>query len=137
MSKNKRIRLALEQERREKIEKDKEIRSLVGRLTILEKRGKRMLEDTNDIEDQEEEDIPLREEAQLDPKDVRMANFSKAIRSGDAKGRSYLPLYVGKRDDEQLIDWFGAMENYFKCKEIEDGKKLKIKKSRLRGHALL
>ena len=32
-----------------------------------------------------------------------MARFFKAIRSGDAKGRSNLPLYVGKMDDEELL----------------------------------
>ena len=66
-----------------------------------------------------------------------MARFVKAIRSGDAKGRSDLPLYAGKMDDEELIDWFKAMENYFEFENIEDKEKVRIAKTRLKWHVLL
>ena len=62
MAKNRRMRAALEQERKEKLEKDKEMKSLVGRLSILEKRGNNRLEDDDDCEDQGREEIHLKEE---------------------------------------------------------------------------
>ena len=40
-------------------------------------------------------------------------------------------------DDEELIDWFGAIENFFECEGIEEKDKVKIEKSRLKGNALL
>ena len=61
----------------------------------------------------------MSEEVQLDPKDVRMAKFVKAIRSGDVKGILDLPLYAGKMDDEELIDQFSSIENYFEYEDIE------------------
>ena len=66
-----------------------------------------------------------------------MARFVKVIRSGDAKGRSELPLYSGKMDDEELIDWFSCMDNYFEFDNIVDKEKVRIGKNRLKGHALL
>ena len=40
-------------------------------------------------------------------------------------------------DDEELIDWFCAMENFFECEGIEEKEKVKIAKSRLKGHTFL
>ena len=107
------------------------MKALIGRLTILEKKGKRRLEEEDDFEEQDEEDVPFREEAQLDLEEERMARFVKSIRSGDAKGRLDLPLYAGKLDDEELIDQFSAMENCFEFENVEDKEKVRIAKTRL------
>ena len=55
-----------------------------------------------------------------------MAKFVRVIKSGDTRERVDLPMFGGKMDDDELIDWFSPMENFFKCKDVEDGKKLKI-----------
>ncbi|XP_059075302.1 uncharacterized protein LOC131875246 [Cryptomeria japonica] len=66
-----------------------------------------------------------------------MAKLLKAVKSGDSKTRTNLPMYEGKMDDEILLDWFSALENYFDCEDVEDKYKVKIAMSRMKGHALL
>ena len=40
-------------------------------------------------------------------------------------------------DNEELIDQFSAMENYFKFEYIDEKLKVRIDKTRLKGHSLL
>ena len=46
-------------------------------------------------------------------------------------------MYDGRMDDEILLDWFSALENLFYCDDVEDRMKVKIAKTRMKGHALL
>lgn len=93
------------------------------------------LVDKGGEEEHEEEETPREE--RLDPEEARMAKLLKAVKSGDSKTRTDLPMYEGKMDDEILLDWFSALENHFDCEDVEDKFKVKIAKSRLKGHALL
>ena len=130
---NKKLRASLEQRDKENAEKDRLIKSMLERLSALEKKDKSIKLD-EEIRDEEEEEESKEEE---DPEAVRMAKLAKAIRNEDRRVRTDLPMYGGKMDDEELIDWFGAMENCFECEGIEEKEKVKIAKSRLKGHALL
>ena len=40
-------------------------------------------------------------------------------------------------DDKLLLDWFSALEFFLYCDDVEERMKVKIAKSRLKGHALL
>lgn len=64
-----------------------------------------------------------------------MVKFAKAIKSGAIRARADLPTYGGKMDDEELIDWFSSIKNFFECEDIEENQNLKIAKSKLKGHA--
>ena len=125
---NNNLRESLDQRDNENVEMDRYIKSMMERLSTLEKKDKSIRLD------EEEEGEP--EEEEEDPKEVRMAKLAKATRNEDRRVRTDLPTYGGKMDDEELIDWFGAIENFFECEGIEDKDKVKIAKSRLKGHAL-
>ena len=130
---NKKLRASLEQRDKENAEKDRLIKSMLERLLALEKKDKSIKLD-EEIRDEEDKEEPKKEE---DAEEVRIGKLEKSIRNEDRRVRTDLPIYGGKMDDEELIDWFCAMENFFECEGIEEKEKVKIAKSRLKGHTFL
>lgn len=55
------------------------------------------------------------------------------MKEGDDKAKAHLLMYGGKLDGEELIDWIGALENYFECEEVEENQKVKVAKSILKS----
>ena len=47
-----------------------------------------------------------------------------------------LPMYQGKMESEEVLGWIEALENYFELEDIDEDKKVKITKARLRGTTL-
>ena len=47
-----------------------------------------------------------------------------------------LPIHQGKMESEEVLGWIEALENYFDQKDIEEDKKVKVAKARLRGTTL-
>ena len=47
-----------------------------------------------------------------------------------------LPMYQGKMESEEVLGWIEALENYFELEDIDEDKKVKIEKARLRGTTL-
>jgi hypothetical protein len=48
-----------------------------------------------------------------------------------------IPVYEGNLDDEEILDWIGALDTYFDYEDVEEEKKVKHVVTRLKGHATL
>jgi hypothetical protein len=48
-----------------------------------------------------------------------------------------IPMYEGKLDVEELLDWIQAMDKYFDYEDIDEEKKVRHDVTRLKGHAVL
>jgi hypothetical protein len=91
----------------------------------------------NEEDHEDEERFVVVIEEPVDPEDARLERILKVVKLGDSKVKVELPMYDGRMDDEILLDWFSALENCFDCDDVEDRMKVKIAKSRMKGHALL
>ena len=47
-----------------------------------------------------------------------------------------LPIYSGKMDPKEVMDWIDALTSFFDYEEIPEHQKVKIAKSKLKGSAL-
>lgn len=103
----------------------------------MHRRNRTSHEDHNEDDEEfeeEEERIPREE---MDLKDAKMTMFIEAIKVDDDKGKLGIPMYDGRMNEEELIDLFSVVENFFDCEDVKQEDKVKIVKSRLKGHALL
>lgn len=64
----------------------------------------------------------------MDPNDLRMAKLLKAVK-GDG--------HKIKMDSEELLDWIGALDNYFEYEDVPEDQRVKLAKTKLKGHTLL
>jgi hypothetical protein len=48
-----------------------------------------------------------------------------------------IPMYEGKLDVEEILDWIRALDKYFNYEDVEEDKKVKHASTRLKGHAIL
>jgi hypothetical protein len=48
-----------------------------------------------------------------------------------------IPVYEGKLDAKELLDWIRALDTYFDYEDFEEDKKVKHVVTRLKGHATL
>lgn len=118
-----------------KDKQDREIRELKERLVALET-SKRRDEDKSDFDEEEEEEFEDVEE-ELDPEDQRMEKFLRAVKSEKNKVKIDVPNYGGNLNDEELLDWIAALDNYLECEDVPEEQMMKIVKTKLKGHALL
>ncbi len=44
-----------------------------------------------------------------------------------------LPIYYRKMENEEVLGWIEALENYFDLEDIEEDKKVKVAKENIRG----
>lgn len=46
-------------------------------------------------------------------------------------------MYGGNLNEEELLDWIVSMDTYFESEDILDDHKVKVAKTKMKGHALL
>jgi hypothetical protein len=85
--------------------------------------------DAGDVSEAESEEM----EFEGDAEEILL----KAVANMGAREKMEIPMYEGKLDVEELLDWIRALDKYFDYEEIEDEKKVKHDVSRLKGHAML
>jgi hypothetical protein len=57
---------------------------------------------------------------------------------GDAPAsKMEIPMYEGKLDVEEILEWIRALDKYFDYEDVEEDKKVKHVITRLKGHATL
>ena len=54
-----------------------------------------------------------------------------------ARAKMDIPVYEGKLDVEELLDWIRALDTYFDYEDVEEDKKVKHVVTILKGHAAL
>ena len=96
LANNKKLKASLDQRDKESQEKDRLMKTMMERIAALENRDKSMRQDEEVVVEEEEEN---QAEKPVDPKGARMAKLVKAIKSGDVRVRTNLPMYGGKMDD--------------------------------------
>ena len=151
------LRQELERERREKREleasKEREVKQLrrerlqlIARIEALEKDrhearggaihekdlGENNNEEGNHDARQEQEDHEVAD----DPNDTRFLKLIKVVQITGLKTRVDLPIYHGKMESEEVLGWIEALEKYFDLEDIEEDKKVKVSKEKLRVIAL-
>lgn len=62
--------------------------------------------------------------------------FLKAIKALGEKLIEGIPFFNGKMYMNIVMEWIEGMENNFECEGIIETEKVKVEKSRLRGHTL-
>ncbi|XP_059067542.1 uncharacterized protein LOC131858346 [Cryptomeria japonica] len=85
-----------------------------------------------ELEEEEEEQDPAGQ-ANM-PKDQR-AKLA-ALEKVGVKDRNDIPLFHGKLEPEECMDWIEALENYFECEVVLPSQRVKLAKSKLKGPAL-
>lgn len=91
--------------------------------------------DESDSEEEEEE-TEEEEEDELDPDYLRTAKFPGVFKEDKPKVKIDVPKYGANLKDE-LLDWIAKLDDYFESKDVPKEKKVKIAKTKLKGHALL
>jgi hypothetical protein len=61
----------------------------------------------------------------------------RAIARMGAREKMDIPVYEGKLDAEELLDWIRALDRYFDYDNVEEEKKVKHVVTILKGHAAL
>ena len=72
-----------------------------------------------DNSDEEEESYVKEEE---DPKEVKVL---KMLMKASSRSRVEVPMYEGKLNVEELMDWINTLNKYFDFEEIEEKKKVR------------
>ena len=142
------LRVALEKKEREKRKleatRDREERKmkterlqLLERVEALEKERREPRREEVPEEHHEEEEVHHERQAQEeDPDERRFARLIKVVQGTGGKGMVDLPMYQGKMESEEVLGWIEALENYFELEDIDEDKKVKVAKARLRGTTL-
>lgn len=66
-----------------------------------------------------------------------MAKLIKAIKGDKYKVKIDVQKFGGNLNEEELLDWIACLDNYFECEEIPEEQRVKIAKTKLKGHALI
>lgn len=91
----------------------------------------------SDKEEGEEESSQGGSKVEMDPDDLRMEKLLKEVKGEGSKIKIDLPVYGGKLDSEEILDWIGALDNYFEYEYVPEEKRVNFSKKKLKGHALL
>jgi len=116
-AKNKRMEVEIE-----KLKKDKD-----------KKKKSEFILDSDEEDQDEEEEVPM-EEPQGGMLERQFLDALGKLSRKDTKAD--LPMFPGKMNPEECLDWIEAMENYFECEEVAENQKVKIVNSRMKGPAL-
>ena len=57
-------------------------------------------------------------------------------RVGRKDQRSELPMFSGKLDPEECMDWLEALDNFFECDNTPESQRVKVAKSKMKGYGL-
>ena len=71
-----------------------------------------------------------------DLEEKRVLRLLKAVHGSGGKCHIDLPIYQGKMDSGEVLGWLDALDNYFEFEEMEEEKKVKFDKIKLRGTTL-
>ncbi|XP_059070623.1 uncharacterized protein LOC131860256 [Cryptomeria japonica] len=88
-------------------------------------------EEVNEIADQEQRTNDIE-----DPEEKRFVRLLKEVQGSGGKSHIDFPIYQGKMDSEEVLGWLDALDNYFEFEEMEEERKVKFAKTKLRGTAL-
>jgi len=83
--------------------------------------------------DQENEGSNVEE---MDPDDRRFMKMLQTVKGEGTDVKMELPMYEGKMNSEEVLDWINALDNYFEYKEMPKEQKVKLAKTKLKGLAL-
>ena len=111
--------------------------ALLARLEAIESNQRRAANDDEDTEEEEEENNEEEQEEQVDPEEQRTLRILKAMKGDNHKVRKDIPMYDGSLKEEELLDWIASMDAYFESEDIPEGQRVKLAKTKLKGHALL
>ena len=110
---------------------------LLERIEALEKERREPRREEVPEEHYEEEEVCHERQVQEeDPDERRFPRLIKVVQGTSGKGMVDLPMYQGKMQSEEVLGWIEALENYFELEDIDEDKKVKIEKARLRGTTL-
>lgn len=86
--------------------------------------------------EEEEEEILVSWLERLNiPADQR--HFLEALeRVGRKDSKPDVPMFMGKMNVEECMDWVEALENYFECDDTPESSKVKVAKSKMKGPTL-
>lgn len=74
---------------------------------------------------------------EMDHDDLRMEKLLKVVKGEGPKIKIDLLVYGGKLDSEELLDCIEALDNYFEHQDVLEEKRVKLAKTKLKGHYLL
>lgn len=60
----------------------------------------------------------------------------KAVKGDHSDMKLDFPMYGGKMDNEEVLDWIDSLDNYFDFKEVLEDQKVKLAKTKLKGSTL-
>lgn len=108
------------------------MQQIMTRLEEMESRNQGNVDD----EDVSELEIESLEEEEHIAITLEMI-FLKSVLGSSSKPRPEIPIYQGRLNPEELIDWINDMEKLFDCEEMKEEKKVKFVVTKLKGHATL
>lgn len=76
------------------------------------------------------------DEDELDLGERRMVKMLNVVKSDAPDVKLDFPMYSGKLDSKEVLDWIDAMDNYFEYKEVANEQKVKFAKTKLKGLTL-
>ncbi|GLJ41367.1 hypothetical protein SUGI_0856140 [Cryptomeria japonica] len=76
------------------------------------------------------------QEEQLGPEEKTFLAVLKAVKGDHSDMKLDLPMYGGKMDNEEVLDWMDSIDNYFDFKEVLEDQKVKLAKTKLKGSTL-
>lgn len=82
----------------------------------------------DDGEEQLERPECRRVEDEVDLEERRLVRLLKVVQNNAGKGHVDVPIYQGKMDNEEVLGWLDALENYFEYEEMEDDKRVRFAK---------
>lgn len=60
----------------------------------------------------------------------------KVVKGDHSDMKLDLPMYGSKMDNEEVLDWIDALDNYFDFKEVPEDQKVNSAKTKLKGSPL-
>ena len=88
----------------------------------------------DESDDEREERQAAQEEEQEEILNSEEERLFKAITKIGKRPKFNIPIFLGKHNLEELINWNNELEEYFKYEEIEDLDRVKFVKAKLKGH---
>eukprot|EP00253_Pinus_taeda_P012323 PITA_12323 len=65
------------------------------------------------------------------------AKVLKMLAKVGSKPKIEIPMYEGRLNAEELMDWIRSIDQYFDYEEVEENKRVKFSVTRLKGHAAI
>jgi hypothetical protein len=111
------------------------MRELCARLDAMET-TQRSTVGTRDINEADSENEVGHGE-EVTTEDVADEHLFRVVARIGAREKMEIPMYEGKLDVEEILDWIRALDKYFDDEDVEEDKKVKHVVTRLKGHATL